>query len=62
MGRKSLPDDERRIVHGFSIAPATRERIDAITAKTNESNGVLLDRLVAAEYVAVITKRKRKLA
>lgn len=60
MGRKSLPAEDRRIVHGFSIAPLTRERIDAITAKTDESNGVLIDRLVAAEYVAVITKRRKQ--
>jgi hypothetical protein len=60
MGRKAIAAEDRRIVHGFSIAPLTRERIEAITDKTGESNGVLLDRLVAAEYVAVVTKRKRK--
>jgi hypothetical protein len=60
MGRKALAEGDRRIVHGFSISPVTRERIAAVVAKTGESSGVLLDRLVEAEYTAIIPVRRRK--
>jgi hypothetical protein len=60
MGRRALPADELRKPHGYNLAPITVERVDAITDKTGEKKGALIDRLVAAEYIAIVTSRRKR--